>query len=91
MEIIDNNRKIKEYIKKNLAKGYTVDALRIALTNVQGYSRTAVERAIDQVNHELAESAPVLKEKPIIRHQIIDENDNPIMIEKPLWKRALGL
>ncbi len=83
VEYID---KLKNYVKKNLKKGYTQDSLKWALIN-QGYTRSIVERAIEDVNSELAEKAPVLKSKPIIRYQIIDENDNPIIIKKPWWKK----
>lgn len=85
----DYKNNIKNYFKKNLSKGYTLDSLRWALVN-QGYSRVAIERAIRQVNKELAERAPILKEKPIIKYEIIDENDNPIIIKKPWWRRIFG-
>ena len=81
--------KVKDYIKKNLKKGYTEESLKWALVN-QGYTRSIVERAINQVNAELAEKAPVLKAKPVIRYQIIDEYDNPVTIKKPWWKRLFG-
>ena len=74
---------------KNLKKGYTEDALKWALID-QGYSRSIVEMAIEQATRELAESAPVLKDKPIIKHEIIDENDNPIVIKRSWWKRVFG-
>lgn len=79
--------KLKDYIKKNLKKGYTEESLKWALVG-QGYTRSIIERAIDQVNMELAEKAPVLKSKPIIKYQIIDENDQPITIKKPWWKKV---
>ena len=78
--------KLKDYIKKNLKKGYTEDSLKWALID-QGYTRSIVERAIEQVNKELAEKAPVLKSKPIIKYEIIDEYDNPVTIKKPWWKK----
>jgi len=80
-------RNVVEYIKKNLAKGYTLDSLRFALVN-QGYSRAIVDTAIKQANIELAKKAPILKEKPVIKHEIIDENDKPIKIKRPWWKRG---
>jgi len=83
-------RNIVNYFKKNLAKGYTLESLKWSLVK-QGYSRTLVEKAIEQVNKELAEKAPVLKEKPRIKYEIIDENDKPISIKKSFWKRILGL
>jgi len=88
---MENNpqENIVEYFKKNLKKGYTEDALKWALIH-QGYSRTAVELAIKKVNLDLAKKAPVLKEKPKIKYQIIDEYNRPIIIKKPWWKRVLG-
>ncbi len=83
-------KNIVDYFKKNLTKGYTCESLKWSLVK-QGYSRTLVEKAIVQVNKELAEKAPVLKEKPKIKYEIIDENDNPITIKKPFWRRIFGL
>jgi len=79
-------KKIVEYFKKNLKKGYTIESLRWALIG-QGYPRVSVDRAIEELNKDLAKKAPVLKEKPVIKYQIIDENDNPIVIKKSWWKR----
>jgi len=83
-------KNLVEYLKKNLKKGYTFDALKTALIN-QGYSKVAIEEAIRRATKEIAEKAPVLKEKPVIKYEIIDENDNPIRIRKSLWKRFFGL
>ena len=85
----DYKRKIIDYFKKNLKKGYTPDSLKWALIN-QGYSRSSVELALAQANKELAAKAPVLKDKPVIKYEIIDEYNNPVMIKKPWWKRIFG-
>ena len=90
MDKTDYRRNLIDYFKKNLAKGYTIDALKFALMN-QGYSKIIVERAIQKTNKELSKKAPILKEKPQIKYEIIDENDKAITIKKPLWKRILGL
>ena len=82
-------KNLVDYFKKNLKKGYTSDSLKLALIR-QGYSKTTVERAIEQAHKELAEKAPKLKEKPIIKYEIIDENDQPITIKKSLWKKWFG-
>lgn len=80
-----------DYFKKNLKKGYTADSLKWALVN-QGYSKTAVDRAAERANKELAKDAPILKEKPVIKYEIIDEHNKPVMIrKKPGWKKWLGL
>jgi hypothetical protein len=90
----DYIQQIADYIKKNLTKGYTLDALKFSLMN-QGYSRISVEKAIETANLQLANKAPLIKEKPQITHKIIDENsekivpiyDNP---KKGIWKRIFG-
>ena len=82
-------RKLIDYFKKNLKKNYTSESLKWALIN-QGYSKTAVETAFEIANKELAENAPILKEKPIIKYEIIDENDNPVNIKKSFLKRIFG-
>ena len=82
-------RKLVDYFKKNSKKGYVFDSLKWALIN-QGYSKIAVKKALEQATRELAEKAPVLKEKPRIKYQIIDEYDNPIIIKKSFFRRLFG-
>ena len=89
MEDYNYRKKIIDYLKKNLKKSYTLESLRWALIG-QGYSRTSVERAIEELNKELAKKAPVLKEEPVIKYEIIDEQDRPIKIKKSWWKRIFG-
>lgn len=85
-----HERRLAEYFKKNLRKGYTADSLKWALIN-QGYQRTSVEKAVELANQELAKEAPVLKEEPVITHEIIDETGKPVEVKKSWWKRLLGL
>lgn len=85
MAQFETRNKIIEYLKSNLKKGYTLDSLKWALIR-QGYSRTMIEFAIKDLNKELSKQAPVLKEKPKITYEIIDEFDKPIKIKKPWWK-----
>jgi len=63
---------LADHIKKNIAKGYTIDALRFSLMN-QGYSRISIEKAIELANQQLAASAPEMKEKPQIIYKIEPE------------------
>ncbi len=79
-----------DYFKRNLTKGYPSDSLKWALIK-QGYSRAIVEMALEQANKELAEKAPILKDKPVIKYEIIDEHDQPVTIKKSWWKRLWGL
>ena len=89
MREVEQLRKLTDYLKKNLKKGYTLDSLRWALVG-QGYSRTAVEQSIEQANKELAKEAPVLKEKPVIRHELLDESNMPVP-RKSWWERLFGM
>jgi len=82
----DYRTRLISYFIKNLKKGYDKDTLKWALIK-QGYSRILVENAIEEATKEMAKSAPVLKEKPVIKHEIIDEHDNPIIIKKSWWRR----
>ena len=83
-------KNLVKYFQKNLAKGYTEDSLKWALVN-QGYLRLEIRQALEQVHKELAKKAPVLKEKPKIKYEIIDEHNRPIQIKFSLWKRIRGL
>ena len=76
----DYRKKIVNYFKKNLSKGYTEESLKWALVN-QGYSRTDVSRAIEQTHKELAEKAPEIKEKPKIKYEIYDKDNKLIKVE----------
>lgn len=90
----DHIQQLSDYIKKNLAKGYTLDALRFSLVK-QGYSRISVEKAIELANQQLAASAPEMKEKPKITYTLLDENNNPIKnfqvepAKKGFWQKFL--
>jgi hypothetical protein len=79
-------RNLIDYFKKNLKKSYDSETLKWALVD-QGYSRVIVESALEEARKELAEQAPTLKEKPVIKHEIIDEHNNPIVIERSWWQR----
>lgn len=85
-------QQVVDYLKKNISKGYTIDSLRWALVN-QGYSRIEISHAIDIAHQELAKEAPILKEKPIIKYEILDEDNKPVGVEvkKPFWKKLFGL
>lgn len=67
-------QQLAEYIKKNLSKGYTLDSLRIALEN-QDYSKIAIEKAIKLATEQLAKEAPKIKEKPIIKYEVVSKHD----------------
>ncbi|MDP3987116.1 MAG: hypothetical protein Q8P81_02720 [Nanoarchaeota archaeon] len=86
MERDDYVQKIVGYLRRNLKKGYTLDSLKWALIG-QGYSKTSVERAIEDLNKEMAKTAPILKDKPTIKYEILDEDNNPIRIKNSWWKR----
>ncbi len=80
MRRFDRKRELVEYFKKNLSKNYTEDSLKFALLD-QGYSKVAIEQAMIQAHKEIAEKAPILKEKPVIKYEIYNENNEPIKVE----------
>ncbi len=59
------------YLKRNIKKGYTKESLKWALIE-QGYSRLEVEKALKNVDVELAREAPVLKTKPSIEYEVVE-------------------
>jgi SOS response regulatory protein OraA/RecX len=71
---VNTNQQLADHIKKNLSKGYTLDSLRYSLLQ-QGYSRTTVEKAIEIANKQLAETAPRMIEKPVIKYEVINNDD----------------
>jgi len=81
---------VVEYIKANLKKGYTLDSLKYALIS-QGYPRSIIDQAINQVNKDLAKQAPILKEKPKILYEVLDENNKSVSSKKSWWRKLLGL
>jgi len=79
-----------DYIKKNLAKGYTLDSLKTAL-EAQDYSRSAIEKAIKITNEQLAKSLPAVKEKPRIKYKVVHDieqqkQDNKKSFFKKIFK-----
>lgn len=80
--------KLIEYFIKNWSKGYTTDSLKIALER-QGYSKTAINRALEKANNKLAQKAPVIKEKPKIKYHLVDDKNKEIEVKpkKKFWKR----
>ena len=82
--------KLIGYIRRNISKGYNLEALKWALVN-QGYSRTEISDAMDIVNNELKEKEkPIAKEKPKIKYQLFDKDNQLINLKKPFWRRFFG-
>ncbi len=78
-------QQLADYIKRNLAKGYTLDSLRIALEN-QEYSKLSIEQAIELAHKQLASSAPKMQEKPVIKYHFepaIEVNEE----KKSFWQK----
>jgi len=87
MRETDHLKKLSDYVKRNLKKGYADDSLKWALVN-QGHSRTSVDKAIEIARQELAR-APLPQEKPVITHEIV--TDEPVAPKKSWWKSFFGL
>ena len=82
----DRKRKLIDYFKRNIKKGYTPDSLKYALMN-QGYIRIEIDSCLEEAQKEMAETAPVLKEKPKIVYEVLDHEDNPIYLKKSWWEK----
>ena len=82
----DHKKILVDYFKKNLGKGYTSDSLKWALIN-QGYLKLEISQALEQANKELAEKAPIVKEKPKIIYELLDEDDRPVKFRTSLFKK----
>ena len=65
--------KMVEYLRKNIKKGYTKEALKWALVN-QGYSRMEIDKAIKNTERDMASRAPMLSSRPQIRREIVNDN-----------------
>jgi len=80
-------QQLADYVKANLQKGYTLDALKFSLIN-QGYSRISVENAIELANQQLAEKVLPIKEKPQITYRAVSDLKQPV--KKSFWKKIFG-
>jgi len=75
--------KLKNFFRKNLAKGYTQESLKWALIQ-QGYSRTDIARVIEEINKEKEEidkKASGVKERPKIKYELYDKDNKLIKVE----------
>jgi len=89
--MVSTKDQLTEYFKKNISKGYSSETLKWALVK-QGYSRVEIERANEEAHKQLSEKAPVLREKPNIKYELIDEEDKSVNVypKKSWWKKLLG-
>lgn len=83
----DYIEKLAVYIKKNLSKGkgYTTESLKWALIG-QGYSRTAVEKAIEVANKQLAAEAPKFEPPKEKKVEIVEPEEE----KKGFFSRLLN-
>ena len=76
-----HKERIERYLRNNLEKGYSEDSLKWALIK-QGNSRTEVLRALAKVKKEMSEKKGKDKEKPSIKYELYDQDNNPIEVKK---------
>jgi hypothetical protein len=94
MRRLDYKQQLVDYFVKNLSsKKYDAETLKFALIN-QGYSRVAVAQAYDEAVKKMAKTAPEM-EKPVIRHEVYDMDDNPVHVEpmskwSKFWNKVKG-
>lgn len=80
MRRLDYKEQLIDYFKKNLSKRYDSESLKYALVQ-QGYSKIAVDQAYKKAIEELAKKAPPIKEKPVIKYELYDENNKKVNVE----------
>ena len=81
-------RKLADYIKKNLSKGYTIESLKWALVR-QGYNRTEVMGALELATRELAAQAPKVEpQTPRVEPTVEPVQEPP---KKGFFSRLFGL
>lgn len=85
----DHVQQLADYLKKNLSKGYTIDSLKFSLIN-QGYSRISIAKAIELSNQQLAETAPIMKEKPQIIYKSYPEIEEKPGFFKRIFMKLFG-
>ena len=84
-----HRERIERYLKTNLKKGYTEDSLKWALIK-QGHSRTEVSRILEKVKKEISEQKEKDRERPTIKYELYDQNNNPVNVGKrSMWQRFL--
>ena len=81
-------RKLADYIKKNLSKGYTMDSLKWALVR-QGYNRTEVVGALELATRELAAEAPKVEAQPPRVEPVIEPIQEPV--RRGFFSRLFGM
>lgn len=89
MKTDEYKKNVMDYLNRNMDKGYDMDTLKWALIK-QGYSRSIVEWAMEQVHQKLAEKAPLLEEKQEVMPYEMTEENMPSEPKKSFWKRLFG-
>jgi hypothetical protein len=83
-------KRLVEYFKKNLIKGYSADTLKWALIK-QGNSRSVVELASDEAQRDIAaETAKVAEPKVEYLHLEDIQQLEQGQPKKSFWKRLFG-
>ena len=86
MTVRNYKKQIVDYLRKNLKKGYTKESLKWALIN-QGHSKLEIEDALKKLEQEMANQAPVLKTKPEIKYEIVQDDTSLVKEKRSLFKR----
>ena len=68
----DYMKHLAGYVNKNLDKGYTLDKIKILLSN-QGYSKPAVDRAVRIAEANRPKPMLAVKEEPKVESVIVEE------------------
>lgn len=86
MKDTDYRKRLYDYLRKNMAKGYDPESLKWALVS-QGYSRNDIDKAINDIKGEIEASKRASEEKPIVKYEVFDANNQQVYPQKPWWKK----
>lgn len=86
MKESEYRKKLTDYLRKNMSKGYNIESLRWALVS-QGYTRTDIDKAIEEVNREMEAAKKKLEEKPVVKYEVFDNDNQQVYPQKPWWKK----
>lgn len=86
----DKSDVLVDYVRKNLAKGYSMESLKWALIK-QGNSRLEIEKAIKKVEEELADASAKAKARASMESINQPAEVVPVQEEsKSLWRKLFG-
>ena len=84
-----HNKKLVDYLKSNVKKGYSLDSLKWALIN-QKHSRMEVEKAYNLAKREIEQEQSILRARAALENVPKVEMPSVEPEPKSFWRRFFG-